>query len=156
MRGIGTLLAVYVAGVMIYFAALSLQNMKTDRVETEAGSMSTQYTNTLKLKGQLKILEDRQALKYASLDCWKATAENLPENVTVQSLDFRNNKFTLNGTGPSDQSGVILQFNERLRKAIGIDGQPVFASLETPQIRVGPGSLNWSFSGDVARAEDGP
>ena len=156
MRGVGTVLALYVAGVMIYFAALSLQNMKTDRLETESSSMSVQYTNTLKLKGQLKILQDRQALKYASLDCWKATAENLPENITVQSLDFRNNKFTLNGTGPSDQSDVILRFNGRLRKATGIDGQPVFATLETPQIRVGPANLTWSFSGDLAHTEEGP
>ena len=34
------------------------------------------------LKAQLDILQNRQALKYASLDCWRKTAELLPDGVT--------------------------------------------------------------------------
>jgi hypothetical protein len=155
MRGLGAVLAVYVMGVMIYFVALTFQNMKADGLDRDAGGMSNAYTNTLKLKAQLQILQDRQALKYASLECWSATAETLPEGLTLQSMEFRNGKFTLNGSAPADQSGLILSFNDRLRKTNTKDGQPLFARMEPPITRQGPGgSLTWSFSGDLARSEE--
>ena len=100
MRGLGTVLTLYIAGVMIYFAALQVQSYKADQLDHEAYALSVQYTNTLKLKNQLQILQDRQALKYASLDCWKITAELLPDGFTVDSLDFRNGRsLSLHGNG---------------------------------------------------------
>jgi hypothetical protein len=155
MRGLGAVLAVYVAGVLIYFAALAFQGISADNTERQFNSMSTAYTNALKLKAQLQILQDRQALKNASLDCWKATAETLPVNVTVQGLEFRNGKFTLNGSAPADQQQAVLEFNDRLRKHLDPDGHPLFTKMDPPVMQVGPGgAVNWHFSGELARSTE--
>ncbi len=156
MRGLGTVLSLYVVGVMIYFAALSWQGMKADNVERNANSMSVTYTNTLKLQKQYQILKERQDLKFAALDCWKATAEALPESLSVVSFDFgRTEKLTLNGTAPADQGSLVSKFNDRLRKSI-IDGRPLFLNMEPPSERIGPNNtVAWNFSGDLARGEGG-
>jgi hypothetical protein len=156
MRGLGSILGVYVAAVMIYFAALAIQNYRTQSVEMEVSGLSHTYTNTLQIKAKLVVLQDRQALKYASLDLWKITAEMLPPDVVVQSLEFKNGRnFSLSGTAPADQPGIVTDFNERLRKA-SLDGQPFFTKIELPVSRLNPGgsTLSWNFSGELARAEE--
>ena len=39
--------------------------------------MSGSYTNYLQLKGKLAILQEREILKSAALDCWEAVAETI-------------------------------------------------------------------------------
>jgi hypothetical protein len=155
MRGLGTVLTLYIAGVMIYFAALTWQGAKADNLDHQAYALSVQYTNTLKLKNQLEILQDRQALKYASLDCWKAAAELLPVGFTVESLDFRNGKsFSLHGTAPGDQGRQVAEFGDALRK-YKLDGQLVFSNMDSQGTHLtGNNSLEWGYVGDLARGGD--
>ena len=95
------LLAIYGFGVLIYFAVLQVQDYRTDQVTTQVAGLSRDYTNTLQLKAQLDLLQEREALKFAALDCWKKTAELLPEGVTLESMEFRNGKtLVLNWKGP--------------------------------------------------------
>ncbi|MDB6016130.1 MAG: Fimbrial assembly family protein [Pedosphaera sp.] len=154
IRGLGAVLSVYVFGVLVYFSMLSVQTYQTQKVDTEMRGMSLNYTNTLKLKAQRNILQERAALKFASLDCWKKTAELLPESLTIAQFDFRNGKtLSLHGTAPADGSKLILDFNEALRKATTEDGQPMFEQIESPLSSLGPGggSWTWSFSGELKR-----
>lgn len=156
MRGLFTVLAVYIFGVMLYFVGKSFMDYKADNTEIRMSSMSQNYTNTLKLKAQLEILQNRQALKFASLDCWKATAELLPDGVTIQSMDFRDGKhLSLSGGASSDKGALVTDFNDALRKYTTSNGQLLFETLEIPTQRLSGGGLTWGFSGDLARAEEG-
>ena len=132
--------------------------MAADQAESEKNGLARQYTNTLSLKAQLAILQNREALKFASLDCWKTTAELLPEGVTVDSMEFKDGKhFCLSGVAPGDRGDLVTDFNEALRKAT-LNNQLMFEQLDAPGQRLNPGgaTLTWSFCGTLARAEEQP
>jgi hypothetical protein len=154
MRGLGSVLALYVAVVMIYFPVLAWQGSKADNLDVQAHAMSTQYTNTLKLKKQLQILQDRQALKYASLDCWRIAAELLPEGFTVESMEFRNGKtFSMHGSAPADQGRQVAEFGDALRK-YKLDDQLVFSEMQSEGTHLMGNNLQWGYVGQLARAEE--
>jgi hypothetical protein len=156
MRSVGAVLAVYAFAVVIYMAGAQWQGMKTQDAMADFGRLSREYTNTLQFKAQLEILQNRQALKFASLDCWKVTAESLPENITVQSMEFKDGKhFSLSGSAPAEQRTQVTDFYERLRKAT-LHDQVMFEKLTPPEMKLQPGgtAIAWSFGGDLARAEE--
>jgi hypothetical protein len=156
MKGLGVVLGLYIAGVAVYWAGATWQGFHADTVTSEMSNLSRSYTNTMQLKAQLEVLQNRQALKFASLDCWKVSAEFLPEGVTIQNLDFKDGKeFSLSGIAPGDSGGLITDFNEALRKAT-LNDQPMFEELTIPSQKLNPGgsTLTWSFSGKLARAEE--
>jgi hypothetical protein len=156
MRLLGSVLAVYVAAVVIYMAGASWKGMSADGVERDAANLSRTYTNALQFKAQLQILQNRQALKFASLDCWKTTAELLPEGITVQNLEFRDGKhLNLSGVAPGDQGNLVTDFNEALRKAT-LGDHRMFETVEPPSVKLNPGgaTLSWNFSADLANAEE--
>ncbi len=154
MRGLGSVLALYVVAVMIYFPALTFQSSKADNLDVQAHAMSVQYTNTLKLKKQLQILQDRQALKYASLDCWRIAAELLPDGFTVESMEFRNGKtFSLHGTAPADKGRQAAEFGDALRK-YRLDGELFFSKMDSIGTHIVGNNLNWGYVGDLARTEE--
>ena len=156
MRGLGAVLALYVAAVMIYFPVLTFQSSKADNLDVQAHAMSIQYTNTLKLKKQLQILQDRQALKYASLDCWRIAAELLPEGFTVESMEFRNGKtFSMHGSAPADQGRQVAEFGDALRK-YKLDDQLVFSDMQSQGTHLLGNNLEWGYVGELARAEAAP
>jgi hypothetical protein len=129
MRGLGTVIALYLFGVMIYFAWLQFAQMGTTKVEQEVANLGPTYTNVLQLKARFEVLKTQQELKYAALDCWKAVAELLPDSVTLEGYTFNDGKrLTLNGSAPSDQYKRLTAFDNDLRKAT-VDGQPLFDSL---------------------------
>jgi len=156
MRGLGAVLAVYVAWLLIYMAGASWQGWRTQTVADETAGLSRSYTNTLQLKAQLEILQNRQALKFASLDCWRVTAELLPEGITVGTLEFKDGKhYSLSGNAPVEKSTDLTDFNEALRKSV-LNGAPMFEDLTIPVVKLNPGgtTVSWSFSGELARAEE--
>jgi hypothetical protein len=151
MKSMGTVLAAWAMIVMGYFAALTFQNMKADGLDRQVGGVYGSYTNALRAKAQLQILQDRSALKYASLDCWKATAELLPEGFTVRSLDFRNGKLSVEGVAPVDAAREVTAFVHELEKATLRDGQLVFSKVNGKGTRIEGANLAWGFTADVAR-----
>ncbi len=155
MRGLGTVLAAYLVGVLIYFMLLGVQSYRTSNVEAEVKGLSRSYTNALQLKAQMQILQERQDLKYAFLDCWKTTAELLPENLTLTSFDFKGgHTLSLNGTAPAD-SKLVSDFNNEMRKAVAANGQLMFSSVEIANRRLNPDRTteSWTFSCELARGE---
>jgi hypothetical protein len=154
MRGLGSLLALYVAAVMIYFPALAFQTGKADNLDLEAHALNTQYTNTLKLKKQLEILQDRQALKYASLDCYRIAAELLPDGFNVESLDFRNGKaLTLRGSAPADQGRQVAEFGDAMRK-YKMDGELAFSEVQSLGTHLVGQNIEWGYSCEMTRSEE--
>ena len=150
-------LAIYGFAVMIYFAALQDQDYRTDKISNEAAAMSREYTNTLQLKDQLSLLQEREDLKFAALDCWKTTAELLPEGMTLISMEFRNGKtLVLNGKVSADDKGLIADFNEALRKHTDNGGQLQFGRVDPPIEKLVDNNtaVAWNFNAELARSEE--
>lgn len=156
MRGVGAAVALYLIGVAAYFAAAGVAGWQTRAVETQVRQLSQSYTNALQLRGRYNVLKDRQELKFAALDCWKAVAEHFPEGLTLESFTFRDGRqIVLNGTAPGDAMDRVIDFHDTLKHAKA-GGQPLFnpARGEPPTRRAAPGNLiAWNFSLELRRAE---
>jgi hypothetical protein len=156
IRGLGTVIAAYLVGVFVYFVLMGVQTYRTQGVETQAKGLSRTYTNTLQLKAQMEILQERQALKYAFLDCWKTTAELLPEGLTLTSFDFREGKtLTLNGSAPAD-SKLVSDFNNGMRKAMApSNDQLLFRTVNIPNRKLDTSRTTetWTFPCELLREE---
>ncbi len=154
IKSLAAVLGVYLLAVLVYFAGMEYQTVRTDRVEAQVKSLGVTYTNTLQLKARLEILQTRESLKFASLKCWQITAELLPESLTLQSMDFKGGRtLSLQGTAPASDRARINDFNVALRKAKNADGQPVFKSVEEPVNSLVGNQVSWNFSGELAQGE---
>jgi hypothetical protein len=155
MRALFAVTAIYMIGVLIYFGALATLQMTVDRVQGQLNGISITYTNALRDEAQIRILKDRQELKYAALDCWKAVAENLPDGVTIEDMYFQGpssgpsgttgGKLALNGTAQADSQDEVTTFNESLRHAVE-HGEPLFTEVSPPPINIRGNVVDWKFT----------
>jgi hypothetical protein len=126
MRGLGAVVGLYLVGVLIYFGRLQVELYRTRAVEQTMAEQGPIYTNALQYKAKYQYLKDRQDLKFAALDCWKAVAELLPDGVTLEGYTFsEGKKLTLSGRAPADQTKRLLDFDADIRKATS-NSQPLF------------------------------
>ena len=156
-RGLLAALVVYGIGLAIYFVALSVFSHLTAGVESQEIALSPTYTNSVQLRGMLGVLKERETLKFAALDVWRAVAETLPATLTLDTMNFGGGaRVSLRGTAPADQSGTVTDFYEAVRKWEK-DRQPLFITIanEGPHISLNPGggSLAWSFDLDLKQTE---
>lgn len=155
MRALGTLVVLYIAVVAVYLVALRVAVYRTQVVEKEVSQWSPHYTNAMQLKARFQVLKDRQELKYAALDCWKALAGLLPEEVTLDGYNFSDGKrLNLNGTAPVGQVQQLYAFEGAMRK-VEINGQPLFAASkgESLSYQTRGNDITWSFSLELKRSE---
>ena len=156
LRGLGTVIALYCVGVLIYGLALFVQNLRTDSVEKKVTELSTSYTNATEIKARYDVLMDRQALKFAALDCWKALADTMPDSLTLEGFTFSDgHKVMLNGNAPAGQDKEVIDFYAKVRKVTN-EGQVMFDvnTGESLRLTTGPGgSLAWGFSLELKRVE---
>ena len=156
MRGIGAVLGAYVVGVLIYFVALQVLSYRTSAVVEKVAGLSQDYTNALQIKQRHGILNEREELKFAPLECWKATAQHLPAAATLQTFDFIDGeKLTLRGTAPADKVNDLIDFNSAMQKGTSTDGQPLFTKVESLDYRkdAGGNTVSWNFSCKLKRTE---
>jgi hypothetical protein len=149
MRGIFAVLSLYVIGVLIYFGMLYALNIKFDRVKKDLAKISLNYTNALQDREQLRILQERSDLKFASLDCYKIVAENLPEGATIDDFYFGRQKLELKGTIPSDESEALYNFNDKLRQINNPNrhDQLLFKEVTGTPLTIGKdGMAQWNFT----------
>lgn len=155
MRGLLAVGALYAAGVAIYMVILAYASFNTQRVEQQVAALGPTYTNAVQLRDRFRILKDRQELKYAGLDCWNTTARLLPENATLESINFTDGKrLTLSGSAPADQIQALYDFERDMRKAT-VDGQPLFdeSKGESLQFRAQGTSATWTLILELKRTE---
>jgi hypothetical protein len=154
MRGLGTLVLVYLVGVAVYFGWLGVARWRTTKVEKQVASLNLTYTNALQLRARYNVLKDRQELKYAALDCLKLVAQTQPDGVVLEGFNFSDGqRLTLNGTAPPDVVPALIEFPNDLRKT-QVNGKPVFKEGDPLNYRTGPGGLaTWSFSLELIRTE---
>lgn len=154
MRGLGAVVGLYLVGVLIYFARLQIELFRTHAVEQRAAERGPIFTNALQLKAKYQVLKDRQDLKFAALDCWKAVAELLPDGVTLEGYSFSDGKkVTLNGSAPADQTKQLNSFHDDIRK-VAPNGQLLFNPNAPPITWDRRGdTVNWHCVLELKRAE---
>jgi hypothetical protein len=151
MRGLVAVLSAYIIGVLIYFGALYVLKMKFDRVKQDLASITGSYNNSLKDRDQIKILLDRQELKYKALDCWKAVAETMPDSIMLDSFYFQRAKIELRGTVTTDDADTVGKFNEELRHVPNPNraDEPLFSDISPPRMSSRGATTDWGFSGTI-------
>jgi hypothetical protein len=142
-------------GLAIYFVALTVFSTLTNRVDAQGIAISQTYTNSIKMREMLKVLEQRETLKFAALDCWEAVAETMPTGLTLDTLNFNDGRsLTLRGTVPTDQVTSVNDFYDNLRKWKK-GSQFIFDSSggAIPNTSMRDASMvNWSFELDLKQA----
>lgn len=155
MRGLGALVLLYIAGVIVYFGWLGVAKFRTGRVEKQVAQLSLSYTNALQMRDRYNVLKDRQELKYAALDCFKLVAQTQPEGVTLEGFNFSDGQvLRLNGTASPDAVDQLIEFPNTLRKS-AIDGKPLFKDAGEPLSyrSAASGVITWNFSLELRRTE---
>lgn len=150
LRGLMAAGVLYVVYVAIYFCATRVLEYRTRQVERQVAALNGSYTNALQLEARCKVLQQRQDLKYAALDCWEIVAEQLPAGISLQRLSFANGQtLSLNGTVAPDQIAQITDhFYDAVRKA-KLNGQPMFDTSGGENLTYqqrGANQVDWRFS----------
>jgi len=153
IRGLLAVGVLYLVGLAVYGTALGFAVYRTKGVETQAASISNEYTNTVKLREIYNVLNERQGLKYAALNCWKAVAETLPETVKLETWNFsEGRKLALAGTVPQDSASDLRKFEKTMRNL------PLFARGRGDELNYSSsgasGTYRWSFSVELQKGEE--
>ena len=153
MSGLGGIVAAYIIGVAIYFASLQVLNYQQNSLEKEVASLSPKYTNAMKLKERVEVLQNQLNLKYAALDSLRAASELLPPDLSLSQLHFqKGQKLFLQGTAPQEQVSQLTDYNSALRKATA-NGELLFSKVEQPRYDARGQTLAWRFTCDLNRTE---
>lgn len=155
LRGLMAAGVLYAIGVVIYFCATWVLGYQTGKVEQQVAALSGSYTNTLQLMARANVLQERQDLKFAALDCWKLVADQLPAGISLQRFSFGDGrKLALSGVVTPDQITPLTDFYDALRKA-QVNKQAMFiASGGVPlSYRQNGNQVTWNFSLELRRTE---
>lgn len=157
MRGLGALGLAYMFAVLAYLAVLQFRVFQKERIEEQVSFAAGAYTNALQLRTKVQILQEQMNLKYAALDCLKAAAEALPEDLTLNSMTFsRGKKLALVGTVAADRQTKVYDYDAALRAAT-VNGKPLFKEVVTKNVQ-GSGSnpnqpMTWSLECELQRSD---
>ncbi|MST94937.1 MAG: hypothetical protein EXS33_06670 [Pedosphaera sp.] len=156
MRALGAVLVAYLFGTLVYFGALEFLKYQIGGVEQHLATLSGSYTNAIKLREKTKVMQDQLSLQYAALDCWKAAAELLPEDLTLDGLRFEKGKtLTIFGTAPEASAIKVTGYYDALRKVI-VKDQPLFITppgSKPPSITTRGNQISWSFVCELKRTD---
>jgi hypothetical protein len=137
--------------LLFYFVRLEVAAYFVGGIEKQVADLAPSYTNAMQLKAKLTVLQDRQDLKFAALDCWQKVAELMPEGLTLDGFGLsEGKKLVLNGTAPADQVSQINEFESKLRKVVFRSDQPMFDPNAGEHFvwHANPGgsTVSWNFS----------
>lgn len=155
MRSLGAVLLLYIFGVVIYIGFVQVASWRFDSVQAEATGLGITYTNTIRLKEQLRVLQDTLELQYAALESYKAVADSMPPELTLDSMNFdRGHKVTFFGSAGVDDRSKVFEFNEALLKVL-VNGQPLFSKVNIGRVdnKAGTPLLTWSLNCDLRRTD---
>jgi hypothetical protein len=156
MRGLGAVVVLYLIGLLVYAVAVGFANYRTHGVEESVAALGPTYTNVMQLKARYAVLKEREELKFAGLDCWKAVAELMPDTVTLDGMNFVDGKkLTLNGTAPADNASKLSEFDAALRRKKAQNGQALFETFgdNISWMVNGPGTVSWRVTLELRRTE---
>jgi hypothetical protein len=152
MRGVGAVLVLVLAATLIYLGALQVLKSKVDAVDKDFQARAASYTNAIKIKAEVQVLQDQVDLQFAALEVWKAAATLLPSELTLEGLTFNKGKLvTIFGSGPPESGPRASDYSEALSKAMHKD-QTLFTKVSTPDQRNIPGQgLRWNLTMELKR-----
>jgi hypothetical protein len=155
LRGLAYAGAAYAVFLVIYFCAVGVLGYRTHDVEQKVALISNDYTNAMQLRAKFAVLSERAQLKYAALDCWQITAQQIPQGIALQRLGFSDGKkLALGGTTTPDLINTLFAFNKSMRNAT-LNGQPVFDPQKGEPVnpRLNNGIETWSCSLELLHTE---
>jgi hypothetical protein len=154
LRAISAVIVLYLMVVVLYIGWLQWLEYGITKVEQQVQSMQSTYTNAMKLKAQVQVMEDQLNLQFAALRCYRAVAEKLPPALTVDSVSFQRGKTLLvSGTAETGAQMALNDFNAEMRR-YRIDGQLLFSDVRAPTVTTKPGGgLGWSFQCELRTTE---
>jgi hypothetical protein len=155
MRGLGAIGVAYLIFTVLYLAALTWRRSQLDEAHASSGGMALNYTNAMRLKDQVGVLQEQVNLKFAALDAWRAAVETLPAQLTLSQLNFQKGRtLVLDGSVPSDSTDQVTAYNAALKK-VTANGQPLFANVRPATINTRPGAATatWRFEAELRRGE---
>ena len=153
MRSVFAVALFYLFGVFIYLAWVQYVDFRVNKVEVEARNLAGSYTNALRLKDQVRVMQDQLNLQFAGLECYKAVAEQIPEGITLESMSFQKGRtLFINGLAPRDSMTKINEFSDLLRRTTS-NGQPLFKSVTVPAQVIRGDQISWSFTAELAKGE---
>ena len=152
MRALGSVVVLVFVGTMVYLAALQVLRYQVSVVENEFNARGASYTNAIKIKAEVQVLQDQVDLQYLALECWKAVSTLLPPELTLDGANFQRGKLvTVFGSGPAEATPSVADYNEALAKCTYKD-QPLFSKVGPPDLRVQPGQgLRWNLNAELKR-----
>ena len=150
MRSLGAVLMIYVLVAGAYIGWVQFEKWRTSSVEEQVVGLGPTYTNVIQIKERVRIMQEQLALQYAALECYRAVAETLPAELTLDVFNFdRGQKLTLTGSAASGDLPKVLEFNEALMRVRSKD-KPLFVAVDPPQQNTGPNNqIRWRFSCDL-------
>lgn len=153
MRGLLVVTGIYALAVLGYFLAVQWVRVKTHTVDRRVASIAQTYTNALRLKERVQILQDQQNLKYAALDCWKAASDLLPTELTLNTMNFSKGQ-TLSLRGTAENLKALADYNDAMRNYT-VAGQRLFRTVSPPTSSTAPGTgaLSWDFNCELNQQE---
>jgi len=157
MGAVGAVIGVYLVGVVVFFIALYVLTTQKESLDERVTGLGGSYTNALQLEARFNVLNERQELKFAALDCWSSVAKLIPEGVILDSLSFNNGtRLDLRGSAPADKQGDLIDFHSAVRK-VRVNNQPLFdEGGEGLNYGLAPGNtslMNWRFGLVLKRGE---
>jgi hypothetical protein len=138
---------------VLYIGWLQYVEYDVARLEQQARSLQGSYTNAMRLKAQMQVMEDQLNLQFAALRCYKALSEKLPQALTLESMSFQGGKtLTLSGNGDANSQPALNDFTAELRR-YSSDGQLLFSHVPAPTISIRGTTLAWNFQCELRSTE---
>ncbi len=153
VRGLGTIGMIYLVGMVGFLAWHTYWKGELDDRRVNLKGLAPHYTNALRLKDQVQIMEEQVNLRFAALDCWKAAVEKLPPSMTLNSLNFiRGKTLRLDGTVDPAQREDVTKYNSDLLGVQARD-QALFGTVKPAQVTLRGSVATWNFEAELNRLD---
>ncbi len=158
LQGITAVILAYFLFCIVYFIGSAFADYQKARAENKVNALAGDFRTAQKLRAQVDLLQTQHSLKFAALDCYRLTAELMPEELKLTRLNFNGETLSYVGEAPADQIALVTSFNEALGRAMTYDENPVlfFTTVNPPTSAQKPGGgniLTWRFSCDLNMPE---
>lgn len=151
VRALGGIGMAYLVFVVVFLGVLNWRKMEYDDLRVDTKGLAEKYTNVVKLRAQVDILEEQVNLRFAALDSWLAAVEKLPPSLTLSSLGFRGGQtLSLSGTVPENSQADVTTFNAELQRTI-VRGQPLFSRVTPANVSKRGNQYIWNFNAELQR-----
>ncbi|HEV2694701.1 MAG TPA: hypothetical protein VG347_17530 [Verrucomicrobiae bacterium] len=107
----------YAVFLVFYFSAVTFRSYQASKVGGQVAAISNEYTNVVELQARYAVLQRRDQLKFAALDCWQVVAQQMPSGIQLQRMSLTaGRRLSLSGTTTPDMVNTLFDFDSALRK----------------------------------------